>query len=174
VTEIVSLDLRRDGIRLSLNPDIPSLGQIEEKVNGHPGWLDLEPFHNGRANSFFDVFFEIEVPGAGTLHNLEALRLQAMISQKPPFARYMHLIPDGGIALFDENNNRTPIEIVSAEHITRPRNVPTDTNNDGKVNNLDITSKRPQRRGATIFAGTDGTGRCWGRLPLASRIRMTC
>jgi len=53
------------------------------------------------------------------LHNEQALRIRAVISEKPPIARYVHIIPVGGhVELFDENNRPTGVYIVKAEHYT--------------------------------------------------------
>ena len=57
-TELGALNLADASgqLKLTLNPNRPSPGEIEEKQNNHPGWLDLDPFHDGDANSFFNVF----------------------------------------------------------------------------------------------------------------------
>ena len=109
----------------------PSIGRIEEKENVKDGRLDLKgpdaPFctppmtaqtvQGTKANSFFDVFFEVEVTGVGKLHNRVPLRIEAMISQKPPKARYIHVITDP-IELFDENGRPTGVFLVTARHNT--------------------------------------------------------
>jgi hypothetical protein len=47
----------------------PSLGEVEETVNNLPGILDLRPYAaSGSANSFFDVFFQLDFSST-TLHN---------------------------------------------------------------------------------------------------------
>ncbi len=109
-----------------------SFGQIEEQKNIKPGRLDLPggdvPFcvpptpadcAGAQANSFFDVFFEVNVPGVGKLHNAEALRIQSVIDRKPPKTRYVHVITKP-IELLDAKGNRTGIFLVSAEHNTNP------------------------------------------------------
>lgn len=118
-TELVALNLTDGTITLTLNPEQRSVGQIEETVNTTRGLLDLPPFGQGDADSFFDVLFQVDVGGGLVLHNQLALQIQATISHKPPFERYIHLIPPGGpIELLDQNNNRTGIFIVRAEHDT--------------------------------------------------------
>ena len=117
-TELVRMDLTDGLVHLRTNQQLPSLGLIEEKVNNNPGWLDLDPFHPGDANSFFDVFFEVEALGF-RLFNNTPLRVEAMISEKPPFDRYVHLIPPGGpLELVDDHGRGTGIFIVKAEHNT--------------------------------------------------------
>lgn len=117
-TELVSMNLSNGEISLTLNPDRPSPGQIEELINSNSGVLDLDPFAPGDAESFFDVFFKIDASGM-VLHNEQPLRIQAVISEKPPIARYIHIIPNGNpVELFAENGSPTGIFIVRAEHYT--------------------------------------------------------
>jgi hypothetical protein len=124
VTQLVSMNLTDGNVTLRIrdvtkSPYSPSLGQIEELVNNNPGRLDLDPFHPGNAQSFFDVLFEIELPDGTILHNEQPLRIGAVISEKPPFARYVHIIPPGGpVKLYDEANEVTDVAIVRAEHHT--------------------------------------------------------
>lgn len=62
----------------------PSRGEFEEAVNLTPGRLDLPPFSPlGSADSFFDVFFDIELGGA-LFRNPEPLRLSTAVNHKPP------------------------------------------------------------------------------------------
>ena len=104
----MSLNLAGGGISLSLNNAAgASLGQIEEKQQFIDGILDLDPFgEGGSANSFFDVFFQIDANGL-LLHNQKALRIEAMIDEKPPEGgRYIHVVPDDQpIELFDAAGN---------------------------------------------------------------------
>jgi hypothetical protein len=118
-TQLTSLNLTNGAVTLRLNSAQATLGQIEELVNNHVGRLDLDPFAPGDADSFFDVFFEIELPDQTVVHNGAPLRIQAMISEKPPLARYIHLIPPAGpIELLSANNLPTGVFLVSAEHYT--------------------------------------------------------
>lgn len=123
-TELVSLDLMGSGFALRIrdaakDPFRRSTGEIEETVNNQSGRLDVPPFLTtgpGTANSFFDVFFEIDVPSVGTLHNHDPLRIEAIISQKPPVGtRYFHP-EDIDIELFTENDDPTGARIVTARH----------------------------------------------------------
>jgi len=91
VTELVEMDLVGSSsmlgeVRVRLRSDAPSLGQIEEQANVTSGVLDVEPFTSGgTADSFFDVFFEIELPDhEQTLRARRPKRLTAVLSQKPP------------------------------------------------------------------------------------------
>lgn len=117
-TELVSMNLTDGNVQLVLNSNEESLGEIEEQQNNNPGTLDLPPFGTGKADSFFDVFFEIRVAGL-ILRNAVAFRIESVISEKPPFDRYFHVIPPGGpIELVDQNGNPTGIFIIKAEHDT--------------------------------------------------------
>jgi hypothetical protein len=110
----------------------PSVGEIEENENRMSGRLDLpgpdapfctppvaEDCMGTTADSFFDVFFEVDVPGVGTLHNQEPLRVQAVIDEKPPVTTYRHVITQP-IVLHDASGQPTGFRLVTAEHSTRP------------------------------------------------------
>ena len=94
-TEILSMNLTGDVpgiglVNMRLNPNRPSLGQIVEGNNIIPGILDVPPFNpsGGNADSFFDVFFEIEIDsptlGLIVLHNEEPKQMVGIITRKPP------------------------------------------------------------------------------------------
>ncbi|HVE83137.1 MAG TPA: hypothetical protein VND93_09840, partial [Myxococcales bacterium] len=76
----VSVKLRDPG----QHPNQRSVGEIEEQVNATPGVLDVPPFTStGRANSYFDVYFEADVAGR-KLHSHEPKRMKGTITHKPP------------------------------------------------------------------------------------------
>jgi len=109
-TEMAALDLSGTGptlglVKMRLSPDIRSLGEIEEQVNNNPGKLDLPPFTaTGTAESFFDIFFEVEF-GGNVFHNVQSLRWGNVINHKPPQnASYGSF---GTIPLVDDNGNPT-------------------------------------------------------------------
>jgi hypothetical protein len=109
-TEMAALDLSGTGptlglVKMRLSPDIRSLGEIEEQVNNNPGKLDLPPFTaTGTAESFFDIFFEVEF-GGNVFHNVQSLRWGDVINHKPPQnASYGSF---GTIPLVDDNGNPT-------------------------------------------------------------------
>ncbi|MHA2278319.1 MAG: hypothetical protein ACXAC2_21270, partial [Candidatus Kariarchaeaceae archaeon] len=92
-TEIVMMDLvglspQLGDVKVRINPSAPrSLGAITETDNPNEGFLDLPPFNPASppANSFFDVFVEIEIVEPGiVLHNGEPLHLETQIVSKPP------------------------------------------------------------------------------------------
>jgi hypothetical protein len=88
-------------------------------VNNTPGLLDVNPFAPGTADSFFDVFFEIEV-GGQTLHNEDPVRMEAVIESKPPGRGTTYQSSHEPIELFDEAGNPTGITIVAEEHTPVP------------------------------------------------------
>ena len=101
-------------------PYMKSLGEIEENVNNTNGVLDVPPFTPvGTADSFFDVFFEVEVGGM-VLHSRTPSRMDSTISHKPPAPGNTYDKPPGVIPLYDENGNPTGIEIVQASHTPDP------------------------------------------------------
>jgi len=91
-TEMVALSLTGTSPTLgSLNLRLMSgrpvaLGQMEETVNSTPGVLDIPPFTPiGTADSFFNIFVEIEIGALGqTLHTEQPIRLSSLITHKPP------------------------------------------------------------------------------------------
>jgi hypothetical protein len=115
-TEIISLELSGGGFTLkagdgtgNLNNDgaLYSPGKIIEKENDPK-----------LANSYFDIFFEIDSP-LGKLHNKMALRQSAMIDRVPPIGiDYTHNIPNP-ISLFNENDVEVA-RLVNAVHTPAP------------------------------------------------------
>lgn len=102
-----------------------SIGEIEETANNTPGVLDLPPFtETGTADSFFDVFFEIELPdalpGMQLLHNDAPKRMETTITHKPPAENETYESPEV-IPLLDESDNQTGFGIGATLHIPDPR-----------------------------------------------------
>ena len=113
-TEIAALDLSGTGptlgpVNMRLRPGIRSLGEIEENANNNPGKLDIPPFTpTGSADSFFDIFFEVEF-GGYVFHNASPLRWYDVINHKPPQnASYESF---DTIPLVDNNGNPTGFSI---------------------------------------------------------------
>jgi hypothetical protein len=88
-------------------------------VNNTPGLLDVNPFAPGTADSFFDVFFEIEV-GGQTLHNEVPARMADIIDQKPPGCGTIYQSSHEPIELLDEAGNATGIFMVAEKHTPVP------------------------------------------------------
>ncbi len=62
--ELLSLSLTGPGVVLTLRPGTQSLGSIDQQGPGSP-----------LADSFFDIFFELDISGVGTFHNNAPARL---------------------------------------------------------------------------------------------------
>jgi len=122
-TEMVDMQLTGNSplgpVVVRLNPAIPSRGQIEETANTQPGRLDLPPFAPaGTANSFFDVYFEIQV-GEIRLHTETAKRMSSVIDHKPPGPGTVYENPEK-IPLLDANGNPTGYSIGAGRHTPNP------------------------------------------------------
>lgn len=74
-TEMLSMNMSGGGFTLRESPTQPSLGAIEELAQG-TGFP---------ANSFFDVFFEIDLPTGDTIFNIHPHRVVSVINRIPPF-----------------------------------------------------------------------------------------
>ena len=116
--ELVAMNLAGGGLTLRLNPARQTLGQIEELVNNNLGRLDVDPFHPGDAESFFDIFLKIDVGGGFLLNNIQAIRMEAVINEKPGAARYLYVLPSGPIELHDAAGSPTGIFLVDGWHNT--------------------------------------------------------
>lgn len=94
-SEMLALDIFGDGIEARRNPGLPSVGQSRS----------LDPGIDFPAESFFDVFMEVELPGffpADTLINYEPLHLTGIIGQFPPYyAVYSYPMGNPPIHLFN-------------------------------------------------------------------------
>ncbi|MCP4989446.1 MAG: hypothetical protein GY928_26335, partial [Colwellia sp.] len=102
-----------------MHPNHRSTGQIEETVDTQTGRLDLPPFADtGKAESYFDVFFEVEI-GGRVLHAHDPKRMESTITHKPPREWEIY---EGRqvIELFDEHENPTGITIATTTHIPKP------------------------------------------------------
>ena len=88
------------------SPYQPSLGRIEECGNYVSNRLDVPPFAlSGRANSYFDVFLEIQI-GTNVLHSAVPVHLIATIASLPPSTTDLYTSPPtNAIPLLDENDN---------------------------------------------------------------------
>jgi hypothetical protein len=109
-------------VQVRLDATRESLGQIEETANNTPGVLDLPPFTpTGQANSFFDVFFEIEI-GGQVFHTAQAAHMQSVITHKPPGAGEAYVNSSTQpLELLDANGNPTGIKLVKEIHVPNPK-----------------------------------------------------
>jgi hypothetical protein len=108
-TEIVSMTLTGGGATLRAGSGLglpASLGQIVQQQE--------DP---SVADSFFDVFFEVDIGGM-VVHNQTPLHVQMEIECIPPQGTYVHVITQP-IPLFDQNGVHVA-NLVTARHITFP------------------------------------------------------
>jgi FG-GAP-like repeat/FG-GAP repeat len=119
-TELVELNLTGSSsagvVRWGLRPGARSTGRTEESSNDAPGTLNLPPIApTGSANTFFDVFIEIELDSQ-SLVTAEPLRLQGKISKLPaaPGEAMTFAAAAGPVDLLDINGNPTGVRIQSA------------------------------------------------------------
>ncbi len=124
-TEMVAMDLMSPGgslghvpgpVMVHLNRSMMTMGEIEEDANTMPGRLDMPPFApSGMGDSFFDVFFELEVPGYPTLHNQTPVNVRGRIRHKPPDPGDTYY-KQGAVQLYDPAGNPVPITIQVTRH----------------------------------------------------------
>ncbi len=110
-TEIVSLDLSGGGVRLRAGSDFdlpPSDGEIVEQ--------DDDAF---LADSYFKVFFEVDLGGSLFAYNQTALKVTAVIDRVPPPDEYIH--PTGCLPLYNAPSGGIHVaNLVSAMHSLFP------------------------------------------------------
>ncbi len=128
-TEMVQMNLSGNSsmgaVTLNLDPNQPSVGQIEETANNTPGTLDVPPFTaTGSANSFFDVFVQIHVNGQ-TLHPAKPLHMASLIHHKPPATGDTYVNPfTQPVPLLDAAGNPTGLQVLREVHTPNPTNPP--------------------------------------------------
>ena len=128
--ELVSLNLSGASsygpIIISLNTNMPSIGQIEERANNNSGVLDIPPFTpTGDADSFFDVFFYLQIGGTLLLTPTnQPIRLTSIITHLPPLEGYSD-ISQTKVELLDQNGQPTGFYLGS---ITSCQEAPPDSN----------------------------------------------
>jgi hypothetical protein len=115
-TEIVSMELTGGGVTLRAGKDAPVTNPIPDTV----GSIQEQTKVWTLADSFFDVFFEVDVPGEGLLYNHEPVRVEAVIDRVPPW-NTIYLPPeDLCVRLFDAEGEETGMNLAHAEHDTGP------------------------------------------------------
>jgi cysteine-rich repeat protein len=138
-----------------------SMGEIEEKSNDTPGTLDLPPFTDaGKATSFFDVFFEVELPDLEmTLHNHDPKHVTSEITHKPPAEGEKYENPEF-IQLFDENDLLIA-EIGPGFHVPHPEPVSQDAGQQACINTLNkdaakVAAKQGKENASCVKAAAKG------------------
>ncbi len=121
-TEIVSMVLTRGAVTLTAGDGLgqggvlwPSYGVIAEQRGD-----------NTMADSFFDVFFEVDLGANVYAYNHEPLRVNSKIECVPPNTTYIH--PTGCIPLFDKPplspaHPTIVANLVTADHSTFPARI---------------------------------------------------
>jgi hypothetical protein len=109
-------------VRARLDASRPTLGQIEEQANSTPGTLDTPPFTaTGRSDSFFDVFAEFVLADGSVFHTARPLRMQTVITHKPPAPGETYVNPFlEPVELLDANGNPTGVFITREVHTPNP------------------------------------------------------
>ena len=115
-TEIVSLELRGTSSTLGpvlvrQHPDLPSLGEVRQQ----------EPGQDFPADSFFDIFIEIDLPDLDIIAvNQDPLRLEATLNDLPPAAGDEYRGANGEpLPIYTESGIQIG-RIVDALHIPEP------------------------------------------------------
>lgn len=133
-TEIIQLDLQGASqfgtITVRESSERVSNGIFEEMANPNPGTMDFQP---DGAHSFFDVFIEVDVPGFGTLHNVDPVVMYCIIFEIPPLLCLYQPPIDDPIDLFDEDEQLVA-RLIHAAHVPVPagevfvvfRNIPSE------------------------------------------------
>lgn len=99
-TEIISLMLTGGGVTVRAGDGVGNLSN--DSLLYSPGAVRETPSDPMWADSFFDVFFELDTQ-FGTLHNQQPLGLGSVIDRVPPIGfSYTHAISNP-IGLFDQN-----------------------------------------------------------------------
>jgi hypothetical protein len=140
------------GVSLRLNAQAgASTGSLKEASNATAGILDVPPFANtGSAESFFDVFFTIEIDGQ-TYYGAAPAHLSATIRSIPPLAMETYLLTGPSVLLRDANGNPSELAVAGFSYtpspatcvaIFCPPNVSVWTcNSDGMQVNFDVNAR---------------------------------
>lgn len=116
-TEIISMSLTGGGVTLragtqtiGINPAVqPTTGRVTEQVT-----------NNTLADSFFDVFFEIDLGGGQKLYNQTALRVAGVIQCVPPSAAFRK-VGNQPVSLFAAPSGGSEVaRVVDVKHFTDP------------------------------------------------------
>ena len=116
-TRVVWMDLTGDGLRLLAGEGYGAGGVLPPS----PGAIAEIPGNPTIADSFFDVFFEIDLGGGDYAYNHEPLKVESVIDCLPPDATYIH--PTGCLPLYDSpepGSGNVVARLVSANHSTYP------------------------------------------------------
>lgn len=118
-TEMIQLDLQGltsmfGTVHVHQSPTRATHGLFEEQVDDTPGEMDFP------ADSFFDVFFEIDITGVDTVYNQDPMRLECVINEIPPLLCLYQPPIDDPIELYRQDNDQLFAYIVHAAHVPIP------------------------------------------------------
>jgi hypothetical protein len=118
-------------VTMRLHSNIPSTGQMEEQEKTTPGKWDLPPCANqGTADSFFDIFVELELPAtvnaAGVnngqsqvLHSATPIHMTTTVSDDNPLAGKTYTATfSEPVELLDENENSSNLSLTDGADMT--------------------------------------------------------
>ncbi|HYF04864.1 MAG TPA: hypothetical protein VEA59_01700 [Patescibacteria group bacterium] len=114
-TELLALHLSGDGAVIRPQPGQRHLGEIEETSNTTSGTLDLPPYGTGTANSFFDVFIELDLPALNLNSSKANLRISGTVTTWPPAPGESLMFTGTGstaVKLLGPNNQDTGYRLV--------------------------------------------------------------
>jgi len=117
-TEIVSMSLTGSGMTLRAGDGIGN-GTSDDSLFSS-GAVAEQAYDDQQADSFFDVFFEIDIPDSElTLYNKEPHRMGAVVEYFPPLG-FTYVLAGGPIPLYDKDTDELSAEMVSSQHTPIP------------------------------------------------------
>ena len=114
-TELVSMSLSGSGFTLTAGDGIGNL--VSDGPLYSPGSVIEQVGNTALADSFFDVFFQLDGTPYGPLHNNTALRVQTVIDQIVPYGADFHF--GGSVPLYDQSNVER-VRIGPVDHFVVP------------------------------------------------------
>ena len=113
-TEMLSLNLTGGGMSL-----VAGVGYGHTPLRHTRGAIAEQLVDPTMADSFFDVFFEMDLGGGQLVYNHQPLRVESELTCLPPNANYIH--PTGCLPLFSApDGGEFVANLVSANHFTYP------------------------------------------------------
>jgi len=104
-------------VNMQLNPTFLSQGQLEEHINNTPGTMDLLPYALvGTADSFFDVFFTVEISGTTFTHTVPH-RWNGVVRYSPSSSGWLTGISDATIVEINMPVNPTTYTVQNLRYV---------------------------------------------------------
>jgi hypothetical protein len=172
-TEIIAMNLTGGGMTLKagtqtfqINPAVPpTIGQVAELAGD-----------DTTADSFFDVFFEIDLGGGQKVYNQAALRLATTIKCAPPGAEYRR-VSTQPVSLFTlPAGGSLAAKVITVRHVTVEKALDKDVdliideldNCPVNANDLQANADGDAYGDACDPCPTDPTNSCTGAIPTVS------